>query len=98
MASTVHDPGHDMLASILADLPVGIWVARAPSGQVVYANRAFDLILGMEAVDGVSIEDAPATYRIQDLTGRPYPVDTLPFSRVLATGGAATVDYLVTDR
>jgi PAS domain S-box-containing protein len=94
----VRDPGHDVLTSILADLPVGIWVARAPSGEVLYANRAFERILGMDAVDGVPIEAAPATYRIQDLTGQPYPVDQLPFSRVLATGSAVTVDDLVIDR
>jgi PAS domain S-box-containing protein len=94
----VRDPGHDILASILAELPLGIWVARAPSGEVIYANRAFEAILGMDAVDGVSIEQAPATYNIQDLAGAPYPVEKLPFSRALATGGAVAVDDLVIDR
>jgi PAS domain S-box-containing protein len=94
----VRDPGHDLLASILGELPVGVWVARAPSGEAVYANRAFERILGMEAVDGVTIEEAPSTYSIQDLAGAPYPVDRLPFSRALATGGPVCVDDLVIDR
>ncbi len=88
----------DVLADVVAYLPVGLWVARAPSGEVVYANRAFREILGMEAVSGVDIEGAPATYGIFDRQGRPYPVDRLPFSRALQTGRAVQVDDLVIHR
>jgi len=94
----MRDPGPDVLAAVLADLPVGIWVARAPSGQAVYVNRAFERILGMGVVEGASIEEAPASYQIQNLVGQPYPIEGLPFSRVLATGGSVTVDDLVIDR
>jgi two-component system cell cycle sensor histidine kinase/response regulator CckA len=94
----VRDPGHHILATILADLPLGVWVARAPTGEVVYANRAFEAILGMDAVDDVTIDAAPATYSIQDPSGAPYPVEKLPFSRALATGAPVTVDDLVIDR
>src|SRR6185436_14588473 len=79
----MRDPGPDVLAAVLADLPVGIWVARAPSGQAVYVNRAFERILGMGVVEGASIEEAPASYQIQNLVGQPYPIEGLPFSRVL---------------
>jgi two-component system, cell cycle sensor histidine kinase and response regulator CckA len=88
----------DILADVVAYLPVGLWVARAPGGEVVYANRAFREILGMEAVSGVDIEGAPATYGIFDRQGRPYPVDRLPFSRALQTGRAVQVDDLVIHR
>jgi PAS domain-containing protein len=83
---------------ILETLPVGVWVARVPSGEVVYANPRFRDILGMDAVPRSRIEDAPATYRIFDRTGRLYPVDELPFSRVVSTGRAAMVDDLVVHR
>jgi len=33
------------------DLPVGIWVARAPGGEEVYANRTFAQILGTGLVE-----------------------------------------------
>ena len=42
-----------MLLSILEELPMGVWVARAPSGDLVYANRAFAEIMGMHARDDV---------------------------------------------
>ena len=84
--------------SILEALPVGVWVAQVPSGQVVYANPEFRNIMGMDAVEESRIRDAPATYGIFDLEGRPYPVDRLPFSQVVMTGRAVTVDDLVIQR
>jgi PAS domain S-box-containing protein len=83
---------------ILETLPVGIWVAQVPSGQVSYANPEFRNILGMPAVEGSKIGDAPTTYGIHDRSGRVYPVELLPFSRVAATGKPATVDDLVIHR
>ncbi len=83
---------------ILELLPVGVWTAKAPSGEVAYANPEFQRIMGMPAVETSKIGDAPATYGIFDLAGRPYPVERLPFSRVVATGGPASVDDLVIHR
>jgi PAS domain S-box-containing protein len=94
----VPDVAADLLRAILANLPLGVWVARAPSGEVVYANPAFQAILGMDAVEGVPIQGAPETYGIYDREGRVYPVERLPFSRVLASGGPVTVDDLVLRR
>jgi two-component system cell cycle sensor histidine kinase/response regulator CckA len=88
----------DILADVVAYLPVGLWVARAPGGEVVYVNRVFQEILGMDAVSGVDIEGAPATYGICDHQGRPYPVDRLPFTRALEAGHAVRVDDLVIHR
>ena len=83
---------------ILDALPVGIWVARVPTGDVVYANPEFREILGQDAEQHSTIGDAPTTYGICDLEGRPYPVDRLPFSLVVGTGRAATVDDIVIHR
>jgi PAS domain S-box-containing protein len=83
---------------VLERLPVGVWVAQVPSGQVTYSNPEFHIIMGMDAVQGSQITDAPATYGIFDRAGRPYPVDRLPFSRVVATGQAAMVDDIVIHR
>ena len=47
----------EITRSLGDDLPLGIWVARAPGGELVYANRTFREIMGMEAraeVVGVS--------------------------------------------
>jgi PAS domain S-box-containing protein len=80
---------------ILEALPVGVWVARVPTGQVVYANPEFRNIVGVNAVEGACIDEAPAAYALFDREGRPYPVERLPFCRVVATGRAATTDDLV---
>jgi PAS domain S-box-containing protein len=83
---------------ILETLPVGLWVARVPDGRVAYANPEFQRILGMEAVEGSSIQDAPATYKIFTRDGRPYPAERLPFSRVVATRRSVMVDDIVIHR
>lgn len=70
---------------VLDELPFGILVARAPAGEVLYTNQSFRTILGMEAVSGVEMAAAPATYRIFDRQGNAYPADKLAFSRALAT-------------
>ena len=98
MPRTVPASAPDLLAAILDHLPLGVWVGRAPTGEVLYANHAFRSILGMGAVEGVGIDAAPATYRIHDQAGNLYPVEKLPFSRVLATGAPAVVDDIVIDR
>lgn len=86
------------LAHIINKLPIGVWVAAVPSGEAVYANEAFDAILGKPAVPSSVIEDAPSTYGIYDRAGRLYPFERLPFSRVVQTGEAVVVDDLVIHR
>jgi PAS domain S-box-containing protein len=83
---------------ILDALPVGIWVAHVPGGEVAYANQEFRNILGQDAESDSGIDDAPTTYGIVDLEDRPYPVERLPFSQVVATGRPVTVDDLVIRR
>jgi PAS domain S-box-containing protein len=86
------------LGWILDRLPVGLWVAEAPSGRVTYANPEFRAILGMDAVPDSTIADASATYGIFDRMGSPYPVDKLPFSRVVSTAQPTMVDDIVIHR
>ena len=69
-----------------------------PDAVVSYANRAFNEILGMAAVEGSRVDDIPRTYRVFDRTGNPYPVERLPFSRVLATGESVVVEDMVIHR
>jgi two-component system, cell cycle sensor histidine kinase and response regulator CckA len=94
----VGDPGEAFEELILANLPVGLWVARAPSGESVYVNSAFNQILGMGGVAGLDIGEAPATYGIHDRQGNLYPVEKLPFSRALHEGKPVVVDDLVIHR
>ena len=83
---------------ILDDLPMGVWVGVAPEGRVAYANRAFAEIMGMDVVGDSLIADVPATYGVFDRTGRPFPMERLPFSQALATGWRVVVDDIVIHR
>jgi PAS domain S-box-containing protein len=77
-----------LLLSILEELPLGIWVARAPGGELVYANAAFARIVGK--VDG--------PYRFEDREGRPFPEERLPFVQARSRQEAVVVDDLVVVR
>src|SRR5262249_24234291 len=72
---------------ILDDLPFGVWVGKVPDGGVAYANHAFEEIRGKGPVAGIF-----------DRSGNPYPVEKLPFSRVVATGAPVMVDDMVARR
>ncbi|MFO0548315.1 MAG: ATP-binding protein [Polyangiaceae bacterium] len=93
------DPYQSELARhVLEELPMGVWVAKAPSGQVIYSNRRFTEILGGPADAASEIHDAPATYGIFDRHGQAYPVEGLPFSRALREGKPVVVEDLVIHR
>jgi len=77
---------------------MGVWVARAPDGAVEYVNRAFQVIVGVDAVETSRIKDTPGTYGIYDRNGNPYPVEQLPFSRVLSSRGPVETDDIVIHR
>jgi two-component system cell cycle sensor histidine kinase/response regulator CckA len=85
-------------AHILDEMPLGLWVASAPSGEVLYTNQWFRKIMGMEAVGGAEIEAAPVAYGIYDRQGKLYRVENLPFSLALARGEPVVVDDIVIHR
>jgi PAS domain S-box-containing protein len=82
----------------LDSLPIGVWVGAVPNGEVVYTNRAFRQIVGMEAVSASRIEDVPVTYHVRDRQGRHFPVDKLPFARAAAELRPVVVDDMVLHR
>jgi PAS domain S-box-containing protein len=88
----------ELASWILDDLPVGVWVGRAPSGEIAYVNQAFREILGVGATIGSRVENAAETYRVRDRQGRLYPEERLPFRQVVATGHAVVVDDVVIHR
>jgi signal transduction histidine kinase len=88
----------DPSSRILDELPLGVWVGGAPEARSLYSNRAFQEILGMGPDRDSRLPDIPRTYRVFDRAGNPYPVEKLPFSRVLATGASVTVEDMVIHR
>jgi two-component system NtrC family sensor kinase len=85
-----HQPGE----TILDELPFGICVRRAPTGEVLSANRAFRAFM---ADEGAASEGRTQPL-FRDRTGQPYPVERLPFGRALALGTPVTADDLVIHR
>ncbi|MBL0214643.1 MAG: response regulator [Myxococcales bacterium] len=73
---------HDIILSLGEDLPVGIWVARAPGGEEVYANRTFATIMGTGTRDA-QVGNYAQPYGICTRDGKPYPEDRMPFVRAL---------------
>jgi two-component system cell cycle sensor histidine kinase/response regulator CckA len=88
----------DVIQRIADTLPVGVWVARVPTGELVYANQRFREIMGMEARADVGVGEYAEPYGIRDRSGAPYPEDRLPFVQALVTGGPVTVDDLMIHR
>jgi signal transduction histidine kinase len=87
-----------LLASVLDFLPLGVWIARAPGGELVLANRVFREIMGMEARTDVSRGGYSQPYGIYTRDGVPYPEHRLPFVRALEERVTVTVDDIVIHR
>ncbi|NVB78549.1 MAG: response regulator [Kofleriaceae bacterium] len=73
----------DIIHALADDLPVGIWVARAPNGEEIYTNHTFAEIMGQGQRDDVHVGAYSEPYGILTRDGRPYPEDRLPFVRAL---------------
>jgi two-component system cell cycle sensor histidine kinase/response regulator CckA len=93
-----HPTDPDIIHALADDLPVGLWVARAPSGELVYANRQFADIMGMAARDDVAAGGYSQPYRIYTRDGAPYPEERLPFARALAERQTVVVDDITIHR
>jgi hypothetical protein len=88
----------DALVRFADELPVGVWVARAPSGEFVYANRTFAEIMGMAARDDVAVGEYAAPYGIHARDGALYPEEQMPFVRALRARETVVVDDIVIHR
>ena len=89
---------HDIVHALADDLPVGIWVARAPHGEFVYANRRFAEIMGQGGRDDTQVGSYSEPYGICTRDGRPYPESRMPFVRALQEKRVVVVDDLMIRR
>ena len=87
-----------LVATIANDLPVGVWVARVPRGELVYANQTFAEIMGMGARPDVAAGEYAAPYGIHARDGSLYPETELPFMRAQRQRATVTVDDIVIHR
>jgi two-component system cell cycle sensor histidine kinase/response regulator CckA len=84
---------HDILLSLGEDLPVGIWVARAPGGDLIYANRMFVEMLGGKPADLAQL-GASERYGLITRDGARYPETRLPFARAIHERSVVVIDDL----
>jgi len=72
----------DYLASLM-DASVSGITALDDEGRIIFANRGAERILGLDAseIDGIRYNDP--VWQIAALDGRPFPPESLPFTRVM---------------
>ncbi|MFL5321349.1 MAG: two-component system sensor histidine kinase NtrB, partial [Myxococcaceae bacterium] len=88
----------EIIRTVSDDLPVGVWVARAPKGEFVYANKMFGEIMGMSARSDVAAGEYAQPYGICGRDGEPYPENKMPFVRALLARETVIVDDIVIHR
>ncbi|WP_426755613.1 PAS domain S-box protein [Myxococcus sp. Y35] len=75
------------LASVLDQMPAGVFIAEAPSGRLVMASRQVELITGKPFHPSESMEDYVSDYGVSlHPDGRPYTLEDLPLTRSLRHG------------
>jgi signal transduction histidine kinase/CheY-like chemotaxis protein len=89
---------HEIIHALADDLPVGLWVARAPGGELVYANRMFADIMGQGGRDDAAVGGYSEPYGILTRDGQPYPEQRMPFVRALEERRVAVVDDIMIRR
>lgn len=88
----------EIVAGLGDSLPVGVWIARAPGGEFVYANSKFREIMGLPGLADVARGQYAKPYEIHRRDGSFYPEDRMPFVRALAERRTVMVDDLVIHR
>jgi len=86
------------LALVADELPVAIWMGRVPGGEVVYTNRAFREILGIEPPEGAARGAFVEPYGVHTLAGEPYPEADMPYERAVRARTTIVVEDLVIHR
>jgi len=88
----------EIIHSLADDLPVGLWVARAPGGELVYANARFAEIMGQGGLADVAVGGYSEPYGIFGRDGLPYPETRMPFVRALLARELVIADDIVIHR
>ena len=89
---------HEIIHGLPDDLPVGLWVARVPGGEHVYANGMFAEIMGQAGRDDAKAGGYSEPYGIFTRDGKPYPEDRLPFVRAITERRIVVVDDITIHR
>ena len=77
---------------------MGLWVARAPGGEFVYANRMFAEIMGQAGRNDTAVGSYSEPYGILTHDGKPYPENRMPFVRALDERRVVVADDIMIRR
>ncbi len=88
----------EIILALGEDLPIGLWVARAPHGELVYANHTFAAIMGTMPLEGVKVGAFAAPHGVHTRDGAPYPEHMMPFSRAMAERRVIVADDMTVHR
>lgn len=75
------------LASVLDQMPAGVFIAEAPTGRLVMTNRQVEVLTGRSQQGGSSLEDSASDYpEALHPDGRPYTSEEHPLARSVRQG------------
>lgn len=80
-------------ANILEQLPSGVVLAEAPSGKLIYQNRAAEALLG-RGISGIDSYQDYGSYALFDAKGRRLRTEDLPLTQALREGRPVTQELL----
>lgn len=75
----------DLVARLAETSPVGI-MTLTPTGAITFVNPRAEVILGLKYEEFADWSWVDPRWAITDREGRPFPLDHLPYARVMATG------------
>jgi two-component system, cell cycle sensor histidine kinase and response regulator CckA len=87
----------EIINALADDLPIAVWVARAPTGDEIYTNREFGEIMGQHLAH-VRVGGYSEPYGILTRDGKPYPEDRMPFVRALMEKQVVVADDIMIRR
>lgn len=87
-----------ILETLLNNLPVGVLVVKAPSGEPIMMNHAGEQISGRGMNTNIGWSEYSQTYQVLNEDDTPYPAEELPLTITLKTGRTAMKDDMVMQR
>lgn len=92
------EESHKTLQTILDSLPVGVMVAKVPSGEPLLMNKLGTTILGDLSQPIAGIDEYNKAFNLKREDGSPYPNEDLPLTKTLHTGRPYTANDIVVNR
>jgi len=77
-----------MVDRIMKTSPAGISVVNR-DGRIIFANKRAQEILGLSVDEITGLTYDSLEWRITDFDGNPFPIENLPFARVISSGNPA---------